>query len=250
MRTSSTDSRKRWLATAGIAFVLLLVLLAALLLAKGGQHSAGSPKATAPGHASASPSSPSPGAAHPGAAQSTGCRTATPTNAMPTSPPRDVKWKNVGAFLVPTSGTYGPTRYQGPVWSCYSHTPMGAVMASSGILATLTGPDWKTVAEHEIMPGPGQEAFIAAGEKQKYTPPAPGSVSQPVGFQVVSYSPMSATVEALVGGAGSQYTVTEQTLAWSGGDWKLVVTPSGTTGPDAQTVSSSAGFVLWGAAGA
>jgi len=164
---------------------------------------------------------------------------------MPTAPPRDTKWKNVGAILVPTSSAYGPVRYQGPVWSCYAHSPMGAVMASYGILATLTGPGWKTVAEHEIVPGAGQRAFIAAGEKQQYKPPAPGSVSQPVGFQVVSYSPASATIESLSGGSGS-YTASEQTLSWTGGDWKIVVTPSGSTGPDPQTVSSSAGFVLWG----
>lgn len=243
------DRRKRWITTAGIALVLLLVLLAALLLATGGHDSARSPKA-GPGHASPAPGASSSSSASTGPAASAQCRTAAPSSAMPTKPPGDIKWRNVGAVLVPTSSAYGPTRYQGPVWSCYSHTPMGAVMASYGLLSTLTGPEWKTVAGREIVPGPGQRAFVSAGEKQKYTPPAPGSVSQPVGFQVVSYSPASATIESLAGGGGSAYTVSEQTLAWSGGDWKLVVTPDGRTGPDPQTVSSSAGFVLWGSAGA
>lgn len=252
MRTSSEhpDTRKRWMAAAGTAFVLLLVAMAAYVLVTGGPDSTRPAKA-GPGRirpASTPParSNPSPGTA---AGSSTGCRTGTPVNVMPTSPPRDTAWKNVGVVLVPTSPTYGPNRYQGPVWSCYSHTPMGAVMASYGILSTLTGPGWKTVAEHEIVPGPGQRAFVAAGEQQKYRPPAPGSVSQPVGFQVVSYSPVSATIESLSGGSGSEYTANEQTLAWAGGDWKLVVTPNGSAGPDPQTVSSSAGFVLWGATG-
>jgi hypothetical protein len=122
---------------------------------------------------------------------------------------------------------------------------MGAVLAAYGILSTLTGPGWRAVAEQEIMPGPGQQAFITAGDHQKYEPPQPGSVSQPVGFQIVSYTPQQATIQALADSDG-QYTVTEQTVAWSGGDWKMIVTPDGRTGPDPQVVSSSAGFILWG----
>jgi hypothetical protein len=123
---------------------------------------------------------------------------------------------------------------------------MGAVLASYDILAALTSPQWKTAAEQEILPGPGQQAFIKAGEQQKYQPPKPGSIAQPVGFQVVSYTPSSATISALAEDGGSQYQATQTTVAWSGRDWKLVVTPDGSTGPDPQVVSSAAGFVLWG----
>jgi hypothetical protein len=123
---------------------------------------------------------------------------------------------------------------------------MGAVLASYDILAAVASPHWKTVAEQQILPGPGQQAFIKAGDSQKYQTPQPGSIAQPVGFQIVSYTPQQATVSALAEDGSSQYQAAQTTVAWSGGDWKLVVTPGGSTGPDPQLVSSSAGFVLWG----
>ena len=155
-------------------------------------------------------------------------------------------WRSVGAVLVPTSATEGPAHDTGTVWSCYAHSPMGAVLASYAIFAELASPGWHTVADSVIVPGPGQEAFIKAGERQKYQAPQPGSIAQPVGFTVVTYTPQQATVETLADDGGSQYQVTQRTVAWSDGDWKLVVTPTGSTGPDPQVVSSSAGFVLWG----
>lgn len=123
---------------------------------------------------------------------------------------------------------------------------MGAALASYGIFATLASPGWHTVAESEIVPGPGQQAFIKAGDRQKFQAPQPGSIAQPVGFTVTSYTPQQATIETLADDGNSQYQVTQRTVAWSGGDWKLVVTPDGSTGPDPQIVSSAAGFVLWG----
>lgn len=230
--------RKRW-AVAGV--ILLLLAAGAALIFATNQPGSGRPSSPGAGRKPASPPVTGPGPAQP----QQGCRTAPPSDVVPTAPPRDVAWRNVGAVLVPTSASEGPTRHAGAIWSCYAHSPMGAVLASYGILATLTGPGWRAVAEREIVPGPGQRAFITAGEHQKYQPPQPGSVSQPVGFQVVSYTPQQATIEALADGGG-QYVVIEQTVAWSGSDWRLVVAPDGRTGPDPQSVSGSTGFVLWG----
>lgn len=235
------SARTRLALAAG--FLLALIAIGATVLVTGSRSRGPSASGSINNRPVPAPVTPSGGSAPrtPGA-----CRTAPPDNVIPVSPPPDLTWRSVGAVLVPTSATEGPTRYAGPTWSCYAHSPMGAVLASYGIFATLTSPGWRTVAESEIVPGPGQRAFIKAGGQQPYQAPQPGSIAQPVGFAVASYTPQQATIETLADDGNSQYQVTQRTVAWSGGDWKLVVTPDGGTGPDPQIVSSAAGFVLWG----
>jgi hypothetical protein len=165
---------------------------------------------------------------------------------IPTAPPNDLAWKNIGGMLVPTSPTAGPTRYQGPVWSCYAHTPTGAVMAAYDIYAGLASPEWHTIAEREIIPGQGQQAFITAGESQAYQAVPPGDIAQAVGFEVVGYTAQQATIETLADGGENGYQANQLTVAWDDGDWKMVVTPTGSSGPDPQLVTSTGGFVLWG----
>jgi hypothetical protein len=164
----------------------------------------------------------------------------------PTSPPADVRWKNVGVILAPVSATYGPARYDGMVWECYAHDPMGAVLAAYDEFAGLASPNWHIIAEHEIVPGQGQQAYIAAGEGQTYSAPPPGEILQAVGFEVLAYTPQQATVETLAAAGTGEYQASEYTVAWYDGDWKMVLTPSGGPGPDPQLVTSTDGFVLWG----
>jgi hypothetical protein len=221
--------RLRWLAAGSFTFVLIT---AAVLLLTTSQHKGS--QATRPAqprvHAQA-------------------CPVTTSTSTIPAAPPSDVVWKSVGAMLVPTSATAGPAHYDGPVWECYAHSPMGAVLAAYDITATLLSPQWHTVAEQEIAPGPGRQAFLSASEGQSYQPLQPGEIAQPVGFQVAGYTPQQATVETLAADtATGGYQEDEWTLAWTGGDWKLVMTAGGQSGPDPQPVTSANGFVLWGGA--
>lgn len=214
---------RRWLIPA--ALLLALAVTAVVILAVSG----GTPHKTASssGQAQACPAGPV-------------------SDTIPTAPPADLAWKNIGGMLVPTSPTAGPTRYQGSVWSCYAHSPAGAVMAAYDIFAGLVSPDWHTVAEQEILPGPGQQAFISAGESQTYQAPPPGDIAQAVGFEVVGYTPQQATIETLADGGENGYQANQLTVAWDNGDWKLAVTPGGSSGPDPQLVTSTDGFVLWG----
>jgi hypothetical protein len=180
-------------------------------------------------------------------AQASHCPPTAPGTSVPTAPPPDLRWKSIGPVLVPTSATEGPASYHGPIWTCYAHTPMGAVLAAYDIFAGLASPDWRTVADNEVVPGQGQQAFIQAGEKQTYQAPAPGEIAPAVGFEVVSYTPQQATIEVLAD-AGENYQADERTVTWTDGDWKMVLTPDGTSGPDTQLVTSADGFVLWGSA--
>jgi hypothetical protein len=186
---------------------------------------------------------------HTTAARSTAARAcdAGPADStIPTAPPPDLEWKSIGPVLVPVSATYGPTRYHQDLWTCYRHDPTGAVLAAYDIVAASITSYWLQVAENQFAPGQGLQAYIAATRQQTLQPPQPDQVAQPVGFQVVSYTPQQATIETLADAGNDQYQVDQRTLAWDDGDWKLVLTPQGNIGPDPQLVSSASGFVLWG----
>ncbi len=215
--------RPRWLVPAALLLALGVTAVIVLTVSGGSPHTT----ASLPGQAQPCPAGPV-------------------SDTIPTAPPADLVWKNIGGMLVPTSPTAGPTRYQGPVWSCYAHSPAGALMAAYDIFAGLVSPDWHTVAEHEIVPGPGQQAFIKAGESQTYQAPPPGDIAQAVGFEVVGYTPQQATIETLADGGENGYQANQLTVGWDNGDWQLVVTPTGSSGPDPQLVTSTSGFVLWG----
>jgi hypothetical protein len=214
----------RWVVTTAI--ITALAVIAAIVLATGGSSS------------------------RPGTAQTstTSCPATAESSAIPAAPPADLQWKNINAFIVPVSATDGPLRASSTVWKCYPHNPMGAVIAAYDINAGLGSPQWKAWAGQDALPGQGQQAFIAAGQKQTYQAPAPGQIAQDVGFEITAYTPHQATIETLADG-DENYFATELTVAWYDGDWKMVLTPDGSTGPDPQYVTSAEGFTLWGDGG-
>jgi hypothetical protein len=217
--------RTRWIVLA--ALLLALIVTAVIVLSVTGSSHREAASTSQAGHAQACPAS-------------------TASDSLPTAPPSDLQWKSMTAVFLPTSKTAGPMRYQGSVWSCYAHNPLGAVMAAYDIPGTLLGSDWQTVMEHEIASGPGQQAFIAASRGQSPPSLQPGEIAQPVGFVVVSYSPQEATIQTLADAGDGEYQADERTVSWAGDDWKLVVNPDGKIGPDPQIVASASGFVLWG----
>jgi hypothetical protein len=228
--------QNRWRILAA-SLVVALIVAALIVLVMGSGERGPQRAARASGQQPTSRSTP---------ASNRACRASGSDPSIPDAPPSDFAWKNVGALLVPTSRTYGPARYAGPVWSCYSHTPMGAVMAAYGIFGTLAGPGWRAVAEQEIAPGRGRQAFIDAGLNQSYRPLSSQEAAQPAGFTVVSYTAAQATIETLSDSGNGLFQTEQLTVTWQDGDWKLVLTPQGTVGPDPQVVSSDSGFVLWG----
>ncbi|MFF3415091.1 hypothetical protein ACFYW9_10360 [Streptomyces sp. NPDC002698] len=177
-----------------------------------------------------------------------GCRTDDSAGAAPPrAAPKDVSWRTLGVARVPVSVSAGPTLIQGSLWWCYAHTPTGAALAAHIIPSQMSGSNWRTVTEQQVVSGQGREMF----EFQRATVRSTDSqssgttVASYVGFSVASYTDTAATVRLLLKSAQG-YAATDISLRWSGGDWKVQPDDNGSLHSPVSAVQSTSGFVLWG----
>ncbi|WP_030543935.1 hypothetical protein [Streptomyces albus] len=232
--------QRGWLLSAG--FLLSLAVLGGVAALAGGGEEGGRGTEAAP---SSTPSAP-PAAEGGSDGRPEGCSTDDGDQKTPTEPPKDLKWKSAGANRVPTSETAGPKLIDGRVWSCYAHTPMGAVMAAHGISNQIGFPGWEEVVEKQFAPGPNTDSFVKLRSKQEDTSPDEGPRDgKYAGFSVLSYSKSQATVMMLMEFNDGAYMSTTLTVQWHGGDWKLVPQPNGSIIAGTAKVSGTNGFVLW-----
>ncbi|MEU2747053.1 hypothetical protein ABZ613_12300 [Streptomyces collinus] len=193
-----------------------------------------------------------------------GCRTDDSRGGvMPTSPPDDVDWRALGVARVPVSASAGPTLTQGPVWWCFAHTPAGAVLAAHIIPSHMSGPDWRTIAQEQVVAGPGRDLFVfkrstvrddgpggtpdtgSASGSHRDAGSGSSSAASYAGFSVPAYSGEAATVELLLK-TGQGYATTSVALRWSGGDWKVQPSDNGALHTPVKAVQGTNGHLLWG----
>ncbi|MGY1438581.1 hypothetical protein [Streptomyces reniochalinae] len=178
-----------------------------------------------------------------------GCDTGKDEEAgRPASAPKDVEWKNLNGVTVPTSPSAGPTRYSGPVWWCYAHTPMGAVMAAHSILTHMSTTDWRTVAEQQLVAGEGRDAFISQRSSLGQSQTTDDDAGVPSGFFVGSFTKNTTQVRLLIKGASGGLGVATVSMRWSGGDWKVEPRSDGALFGTSDSGVNSNGFIKWGAA--
>jgi hypothetical protein len=177
-----------------------------------------------------------------------GCRTDDSAGAaLPQAAPKDVNWRTLGVARVPVSVSAGPTRIEGPLWWCYAHTPTGAALAAHIIPSQMSGSDWRTVTEQQVVSGQGRKMF----EFQRATVQSTDSqnsgtaVASYTGFSVTSYTDRAATVRLLLKSAQG-YAATNISLRWSGGDWKVEPDDNGSLHSPVSAIQSTNGFILWG----
>jgi hypothetical protein len=164
-----------------------------------------------------------------------------------TAPP--VSWQLFSGVAVPFSPTAGPRLMRPPVYAGYQRSQTGALIAAVqlGTRYLLTsGQGWREVVAQQVVPGTGRDAYVAARSRVQLDDPS-GSYGQVAGFRVLAYTPDVAVLQLvsrfpLTG----HLQVTTTTLAWVGGDWRLVLQPDGGSSPTAQAASGLDGFVAWG----
>jgi len=244
-----------WIGSAVLLGLVAIALVIVLI------HAATSPKP-------ATPAAPSPPGATPGAAPLPGTATApggapAPTNAgqegrpagcttsgsdqtIPTSPLAGVTWSLTAGFAVPSSVADGPTLHgPGGVRYCYSHTPLGAVLAASNLGQGTGSPQEIQDASLKLSVVPNQYSAQVASTP---APPRDNRGSgQFAGFRIISYSPDQASIAlaASIPGQTDSYPLLTVAMQWYQGDWRAVPQPGPTVVVTGSSATSLAGFVPW-----
>jgi hypothetical protein len=188
------------------------------------------------------------GAHHDTTAYGSACGLSGGSTAAPTTAP-DVQWQNVDGTWLPVSSTQGPGQRPatGP-WSCYAHTPTGAVLAAFGIGARMaSAADFSSVVKQQTVPGPGQTALLRQGPGGT---PANGP-PVPIGFKLNGSVDDTVTITVYVRQSGKNLRC-PATVQWIGGDkgdWALRLTPDGGVSPGCEALPTDLrglDFISWG----
>ncbi|HEX3649508.1 MAG TPA: hypothetical protein VHV49_13860 [Pseudonocardiaceae bacterium] len=183
---------------------------------------------------------------HPGAAgYDSACGLHGGSTATPTTGP-DVQWQNIDGNWLPVSTTEGPGRRSatGP-WSCYAHTPTGAVLAALDIAGRMNREDLTSVVQQQTVPGPGQAALLAGGVE------AAATNEVPAGFDINAYDGSTTTI-TLYARKGDITGRCSTGLQWIGGrtgDWALRLAPDGSNRVSCEQVTNDQhdpNFIAWG----
>lgn len=149
---------------------------------------------------------------------------------IPDTAPPNITWEAHPSTEVnlPYHNEYGPQITDGPVAHCFSHDPMGAVMAATHINTRgVHNPDAEAAPDvliAQMTEGPVRDQLI----EQKHTTER-GFVGQWTGFAVLDYSDTETTVLLTMGdGAGRDVAVNAH-MVWIDGEWVMDSDETGST---------------------
>ena len=236
-----------------VAVALVIVLIHAAVSPKPAPPAAASPPgatpgaAPLPGTATAPGGAPAPAPTNAGQeGRPAGCTTSGSDQTIPTSPPTGVTWSLSAGFAVPSSVADGPTLHgPGGIGYCYSHTPLGAVLAASNLGQGNGSPQEIQDSLLKVSVVPNQYSAQAAAM------PAPSRSNdtglQLAGFRIISYSSDQASIALALSAPGrtDQYPQLTVAMQWYEGDWRAVPQPGPSVVVTAAAVQSLAGFVPW-----
>ena len=214
-----------------VALIVALGIILALLPRGGGTPTA---EPSNPGSATAS-TQPSEAAA------ASVCGLPSGNQAKPATTPTDTKWELVGKIAAPTSPAhYGPGKTEANgLRSCFAHSPTGALYAAANISVLSATGKARLVYEQLAVPSPERDALLNQPE-----PPETSAVTaQIAGFQIRSYDTDRSVIVIAAKGSNGALVSVPVPLQWNGGDWKVVVPATGSTG--GGQLSDLSGFIPW-----
>ncbi|MGP4978469.1 hypothetical protein [Brachybacterium tyrofermentans] len=162
----------------------------------------------------------------------TECKADDSDQEVPTEAPKADAWPEVNGVGVPVSDSYGPTNREGEVWTCFSHSPTGALFAAAYLQAGISSAD---VREEYITDDPAVED--GDGE------PSTGTSLR--GYKITAYDESSVSVELVFETASSgesALVATPTTLYWDEG-WTS--TQESFTSSQPRQVTGLAGYTQW-----
>jgi len=233
-----------------VAIGLVIVLIHAATSSKPGTPTAASP----PGSTAQAGGAPSPGGSPavtaPGSGQAgrpAGCATTGTDQTIPTSPPTGVTWSLNAGFAVPSSAADGPTLHGAAgIAYCYSHTPLGALLAASNLGRGTGTPQQVQDAVLNLSVVPNEYSAQVARTPATADDQS-GAGIQFAGFRIISYSPDQASITLATRVPGRTDTYPQLTVAmqWYAGDWRAVPQAGPALFVAVASAPSLAGFVPW-----
>jgi hypothetical protein len=171
----------RWTLTAAVAVILVVVAGLVWVVAL---HGSGNNVNSAAGKAISSDPTTAP-ASQPSSSVTTAqgpprCTLASKVSTtIPTATAPVTNWVNVEGFYFPTSTSDGPLFRNGAAWTCFSHTPTGALLTATSVSVSTELGDQHAFASY-FPPGHWSQAQL-----DNLVPPG-GSAPDP-GVQIVGY---------------------------------------------------------------
>ena len=159
----------------------------------------------------------------------------------PASAPADTKWELVGKIAAPTSPKqYGPgTTAANGLRSCFAHSPHGALYAAANVTTLSATGKARLVFEELAVPSPERDAILQQPEPSTSN----DLTAQIAGFAIRSYSTDRAVIDMAFKGDNGAFVSIPVPLQWYGGDWKIIVPATGSTG--SQQIRDLSGYVPW-----
>lgn len=151
---------------------------------------------------------------------------------VPTEAPTADAWPDYHGTGVPVSDTYGPINRDGEVWSCFSHSPTGALFAAAYLRPA--------VASSEV-----REAYVSDDPQS-----SEGDFEHPRmqlrGYKITGYDDSSVSVELVYEGATngeSGLVAFPVTLYWEEDQWALHEEDISAAEP--HSVTGLTGYTQW-----
>ncbi len=252
--TAPSGMSRTWFASAAVIGLVVVALVVVLIViaTRGGSGSSPGPVAAPPGPVAPGGGAPFNGGAGPGqtgAADPTrppGCHTSGTDQTVPTGTVAGINWTLAAGFAVPSSATDGPALHGAAgVGYCYSHTPVGALLAASNFGHGTGSP--QEIQDSLLAHTTVSNQYAA----QIASTPAPSDGETPgvqlAGFRFINYSPDQTSIAlaaSVPGGSGSYGQVT-LALQWADGDWRAVPQAGPSLFLAVASAPSLAGFVAW-----
>lgn len=143
---------------------------------------------------------------------------------IPTSTPAGIEWRvSTSKVVLPYSATSGPLNQEGPLARCYSHDPVGALLAASQIyprsFTNANRQEARQVVKEQFVPGPKRDELL---QSLSTAPTEPPEQIQWRAFKYLSYTPTTAVLVLALESASDPTAIAgvPVTVEWQDGDWK------------------------------